>query len=192
MQREWGTMLDNQRRYFMGLPVSSSDLLSWQRTIQQSACLDAEMTRWTHERDGHVTLHYLGYMTDNALTALIQSITHGLCCEVREPIQLLVQCIDTFPIEHPKVLAVQIDSTQTLLALHALLASALHALRLPVEQRLYQPHVTLARLNLSDDDVFDPIELVSGSMSCSRVCLYESTGATVGARYRIIHQWGLG
>ena len=71
------------------------------------------------------------------------------------------------------------------------MAVVLKQASLPVEDRVYQPHVTLARLHQRDYEAFQEVLLDEKTMVSASVCLYESTQSTVGARYRICRQWDL-
>ena len=123
-------------RLFLALwpgPAALQSLAQWQR-------------RWTWPRTAavvpaerlHLTLHFIGQVP----TARLPELVHGLAVPMRRfdlafghpevwPRGLAVLCADAVP--------------GPLADLHAQLQAALRRLALPVETRLFRPHVTLAR-----------------------------------------------
>jgi 2'-5' RNA ligase len=85
----------------------------------------------------HVTLHFLGQVPAERVEAVREGIALPMTpfeLTVREP-----------RLWHGGLAVLEIDTPPELLDLHARLGLALDALGLPVEQRPYRPHVTLAR-----------------------------------------------
>jgi 2'-5' RNA ligase len=108
--------------------------------------LQAEQRRWqwpagarpTPRDDLHLTLHFIGAVP----VERVASITEGL----GTPCPPFTLALDEAAL-WPNGCAVLLPGTTPagLARLHARLADALHLLRLPVEARAFQPHVTLAR-----------------------------------------------
>ena len=183
-------MLSEARRYFIGLTVSARQLLDWQDRLRCSL-LDVAVKRWTHQGDGHITLHFLGQLSLAQAENLIAELTIIFEKANIRTLKLKTHAIARFPVSHPKVVAALIQPCDDLNELHEALAVVLRQLSLPVEDRVYQPHVTLARLHQRDYEAFQEVLLDEKTMVCASVCLYESTRSTVGARYRICRQWDL-
>ena len=88
--------------------------------------------------DWHVTLHYIGSVAAGRVPAVAEAL------EVRcEPFELVLDR----PRMWPRGLAVVEAATMPapLTALHEALAESLRRLELPVEERRFRPHLTLAR-----------------------------------------------
>ena len=183
-------MLSEPRRYFIGLTISARQLLDWQDRLRRSL-LDGSVKRWTHQDDGHITLHFLGQLSLAQAENLIAKLTIFFEKVNIRTLQLKAHAIARFPENHPKVIASLIQSCDELTDLHEALAVVLKQASLPVEDRVYQPHVTLARLHQRDYEAFQEVLLDEKTMVSASVCLYESTQSTVGARYRICRQWDL-
>jgi 2'-5' RNA ligase len=88
--------------------------------------------------DWHVTLHYIGSVAADRVPAVAEAL------EVRcEPFELVLDRPRTWPRGLAVVEAATIPVPLT--ALHEALAQSLRRLALPVEERRFRPHVTLAR-----------------------------------------------
>ena len=183
-------MLTEERRYFIGLIIPVTKLLDWQDCFMNSLA-DSAIKRLTHQNDGHITLHFLGQLSLVQVEHLIVELTVFFKKVNIRTLQLKAHAIARFPENHPKVIASLIQSCDELTDLHEALAVVLKQASLPVEDRVYQPHVTLARLHQRDYEAFQEVLLDEKTMVSASVCLYESTQSTVGARYRICRQWDL-
>lgn len=86
----------------------------------------------------HLTLHFIGNVAAARLDELAQSLRVPFA-----PFDLLLDRCAAWP--HGVAVLEPSQSPGELLALHAALGDALGRLRLPVEQRRYRAHVTLAR-----------------------------------------------
>jgi 2'-5' RNA ligase len=86
----------------------------------------------------HLTLHYLGELRHDAVAAL---------CECLPPIPASFELAFGQPALWPHGIAVlePLEVPPELLALHAALVRALHAVGLRTDERPFRPHVTLAR-----------------------------------------------
>lgn len=89
-------------------------------------------------QDWHVTLHYIG----GVAVERIPAVADGLAVSCA-PFDLVLDQPRVWPRGLAVVEAAAIPAE--LAALHAALAASLHRLALPVEQRRFRPHLTLAR-----------------------------------------------
>ncbi|MGZ5196110.1 MAG: RNA 2',3'-cyclic phosphodiesterase [Ramlibacter sp.] len=131
-----GTMPAQPLRLFTGLwpdAATAAEIARWQAGWQwpsQAAPTQPERL--------HVTLHFLGNVAGTRVAELVDGL--------RVP-------VDAFTLEFgagevwPNGVAVLLPSEQpaALSRLHARLGDAVRRLQLPVEERPYRPHVTLAR-----------------------------------------------
>ena len=176
------------RRHFIGLTVSSTDINCWQSMLRQHLTSDVILPRWTHPDDGHVTLHFLGPLTHQGSIEVVDTVSHYLETLQLTKMVLSTQCIECFPAESPKVLAVVLECNTELTALHRLTSAGLMSLSMPIEKRPYRPHITLARLPRPALPL-QAIDLNQKPVSVDGLRLYRSTGRPTGARYEALHVW---
>jgi RNA 2',3'-cyclic 3'-phosphodiesterase len=99
--------------------------------------------RWTRPEGQHVTLKFLGEVGEERLDA-IQSLLGTI--RSPEPVSMHFRGTGFFPNpRHPRVFWAGVDATPNLAPLAADVEGALVALGFPQDQRLFQPHLTLAR-----------------------------------------------
>lgn len=107
---------------------------AWQQAVRWPP--NARLTAPHHL---HMTLHFIGNVPRARLPELVDGLAQAFT-----PFDWL---LDEFAVWHRGIAVLQAGSPAPveLTALHAGLAEALQALRLPVETRPFRPHVTLAR-----------------------------------------------
>lgn len=101
----------------------------------------------------HLTLHFLGdqpAQTLHLLSSSLQEVLSGL-----SSFPLVIRGLGAFPrVEKPRVVWLGFEPSSSLLNLHGVIAEQLRRRGLPVEDRPFQAHLTLARvpvpLNVSD------------------------------------------
>lgn len=159
------------------------DALRESLTPLQSA--DALPVRWTAREQFHVTLRFIGAVEasqarrfDAALRSLEgpapRCVPYGL---------------DALPSRRtPRVLAVGLKRTDSIVAFYNAVSSALEAEGLPPEDRDYRPHITLGRLDAPPPDAVHAYlrhhqDLSLPSFQGERVVLYESTLMPNGAQH---------
>lgn len=135
----------------------------------------------------HLTLHFLGALPRQRLPALAEGLHVPFA-----PFELALRRCARWP--RGMLVALPDEPPPALAALHAALGTALQGQGLPVEQRTFRPHVTLARRY--EGPV--PAPLASPvRWQVTRYALVESRpvmapGApqkTVGTRYQVLHYY---
>jgi 2'-5' RNA ligase len=135
-------------RLFLALDLAPSladAVEDWAGALEAHLGASARGLRWTTPAQRHLTLHFLGEVTSLGASALSERMARGVTCP---PFTLSLGNPGLFPAHgRPRVvwLALQ-DPTGTLSALHATVAGHLRALELPLDDRPFQPHVTVARV----------------------------------------------
>ena len=106
---------------------------------------------WTPRSNLHVTLHFLGDVMDDMITEVCE-IMADVAAQV-DPFDFEVQGLAAVPGGGPlrMIWAKIADPTGEMGALHELLGADLSNLGLRIEQRRFQPHVTLARIKYAHD-----------------------------------------
>ena len=135
----------------------------------------------------HLTLHFLGSVPRQRLPALVEGLRVPFA-----PFDLALRRCERWP--RGRLVALPDEPPPALADLHAALGAALQHLGLPVEQRAFRPHVTLARRY--DGPV--PAPLASPvRWHVTRYALVESCPVlapsapqkTVGTRYQVLHHY---
>jgi len=101
--------------------------------------------KWVKPQNMHLTLHFLGDKTAQELARIIKAFRET--CQAQMPLQLSLGHLGAFPSwSNPRVLWVSLEGQVAELAqLARKTAQDLKRLGFDVDDRLYKPHITLAR-----------------------------------------------
>ena len=101
--------------------------------------------KWVTPESIHLTLHFLGNLDAARLTAVHSRLAEPLATA---PFVLSLGDLGTFPTSGPpKILWIAVrDGRQELAAIHRELGVRLRASGVPIEDRPFSPHLTLARV----------------------------------------------
>ena len=107
--------------------------------------------RWVRPEGMHITLKFLGHVSDGADAPQLGSIRTALATVCSsDPIDMQFRGVGFFPdARRPRVVWCGIDASPNLAQLAADIDRALEPLGFPPEDRAFVPHLTLARLNAS-------------------------------------------
>ncbi len=135
-------------RFFIALEIPSENRLQFQ-AIQAKLHTILPQARLANFEKIHLTLAFLGEQPDelrDKLTQLIQAATSGVAS-----FEVTPAYIDGFPnIHHPQVLWVGVKGDiDKVLLIRERIKDALGNLHLPVDERRFIPHITIAKLNNS-------------------------------------------
>lgn len=109
----------------------------------RSLTTDAFEARWTPPEKYHVTLRFIGEVTEERAETIADALR-----EVRAaPVTLRPRGLTAFPSRRkPRVLVVSLEKTPALSSLYQAVEEALEAVGVSPEDRDYHPHLTIARL----------------------------------------------
>lgn len=171
----------SQRRVFFALPCSNSEkaaLAQWRMTH-----LRAIRVRWVPQANLHLTLAFIGAIGDDALRQLLELGEHVSGRPFSLHLSRLGQwgrgkVVWLAPNETPPALTELVDS----------LNRELSTAGMPVDDRAYRPHLTLARKAESPrlPNVQPDIEL-----SIDHYALFESVPTGQGVEYHALKTWPL-
>ena len=179
-------------RCFVALPIqppASAQITQLQR--QMSSRLDA--IRWVALDTIHITLKFVGDIPNLDLPKVCDAVSAA--CAGLQPFGVSLSEFGVFPsMESPRVLWVGIDDGQdTLRELRQKMDEPLLDLGVPIEQRQFNPHLTLGRL-LKDIDTTKLADLMqrykdktTTEFLADRVVLYSSTKHRGAFIYEPIH-----
>jgi len=143
--------------------------------------------RWVDPEQTHLTLHFLGERPDGDIPRLVPLLQR---CGGELPFTLITTPAGTFGTpSSPRVLWVGVEPSPPLQRLHRTLADGLVSLGIPVEDRPYHPHLTIARLKgVQREALRRVLAAVPGefTITVERVVLYESRLTPAGALHREI------
>ena len=177
------------------LPAETKEQVTTLQARLKTGCrfIDAH-PRWVDPANLHLTLVFLGTLPDEAipyLTDVSDAVANGTV-----PFELQMNRIELFPpdAKPPKVISATIGGDRKALKLlQTQLADSLSAAGFDIEQRPYQPHLTLARLT-SVKTASRVQNLVSShsaalqvAFAVSEIVLFESITKSSGPVYEPLH-----
>ncbi|GAA5234787.1 RNA 2',3'-cyclic phosphodiesterase [Verticiella sediminum] len=170
-------------RCFLALAPAASDARRIARLAAMAAPQDAHRLAAV---DLHITLAFFGRIAPaagHALAAVLQHLADA-------PLMLDMSGLACWPDpRRPRVLVAEFTASPALLALLAQVHGHMRALGLPIEQRPYRPHVTLARFPYRRAGAAQPAP-VPMLQACrfDALALYTSLAPTPVQRYRPLAQ----
>lgn len=175
-------------RVFLAIPVPE-ELHTQIRTLLPEGKLLAR----TRPEQLHVTLHFLGTVTEATTNALV----HGLSSGLTNPFELSLEGLGCFRISETRgVLWCGLKACSELQGLQHSLANQLLSLGLAPETRPWIPHVTIARFNprqwLELDTLLEQHRSTFlGNFRVTHFQLYDSIPGPEGSQYTVLNQYPL-
>jgi RNA 2',3'-cyclic 3'-phosphodiesterase len=154
--------------------------------------------RWVNPDGLHLTLVFLGELNDERLEAATEAA--ATVAGEHAPFTLKLAQLGTFGAPHaPRIIWVGVAGERArLLALQAAVSDALAARGFPREERLYSPHLTLARVSRRLPDA--ALEALTRAQSeppanvswrAEAISVMKSELARPAARYSALSRWPL-
>ncbi len=176
-------------RTFVAIRVSGLPFLEqWVAEVQHWP--SAKGIRWTHPEYWHVTLRFIGDMEESSLPLLSEALLGNLRTQ-RGIIK--VRGLGFFGREaRPKVLWAGVDGTDWLRPLQSSVQKGIEVLGLPDDLRVFNPHLTLARIKKAPLSHRLLAEMESrysfewGEVQVSSVVLYKSVLTHNGPVYSVL------
>lgn len=133
-------------RFFIALEIPSENLAQFQ-AIQTSLHTLIPQARMTNLDKIHLTLAFIGEQVDSLKDNLIQIIKDST--QNIPVFEVTPAYIDGFPaLHHPNVLWVGVKGDiDKILLIRERIKDSLENLHLPVDERRFTPHITIAKLN---------------------------------------------
>jgi 2'-5' RNA ligase len=185
-------MRDEKLRLFTAVRVPDAHLEWLDDVTTDLKALDG--ARWTARESRHVTLNFLGWMAGDTLARVI-AILDAVAARHR-PAPACLAGLGAFPRERrARVLWAGVDDRSGLLdALATDLGDELRAVGHEPEDRLYTPHLTLARFKTprSLAGLLPELPAAPGDFTINRVTLFRSRLSPTGSRYEVVHEAYLG
>lgn len=160
------------------------DLASWQARFRP-VVKDA---RWTQPESIHLTLKFLGEISESKTQEVIQALNSVAAFE---PFLIEIGGFGFFPSpRRPRIFWAGVNAPPALEQLSTQVDSALNPLGFPPEARAFTPHLTLARFNVAKprpevEALIDRTSSASfGSFQVTDFYLWESRLSPAGNTYR--------
>lgn len=133
-------------RFFIALEIPDENIAQFQ-SIQQSLNTLIPQAKFTALDKIHLTLAFIGEQDDllkDKLSRLIQSAVSQIA-----PFEVTPAYLDGFPnLHHPQVLWVGVKGEiDKIFMIHERIKDGLKELNLPVDERRFIPHISIAKLN---------------------------------------------
>jgi 2'-5' RNA ligase len=143
--------------------------------------------RWVRSEGIHVTLKFIGEVTDNRVEK-IENVLGSVASDA--PVEMIFRGTGFFPNERrPRVFWIGIDATPNLAEIAAQVETQLEPLGFPRESREFRPHLTLARIEETGgiEKLHDAMRRSSsaefGAVRTNEMHLYRSELGRGGAKY---------
>ncbi|UOQ47098.1 RNA 2',3'-cyclic phosphodiesterase [Gracilibacillus caseinilyticus] len=128
------------RHYFIALELDHS-AKDWLYQIQQRLVPHVSYKQWVHPDDFHITLQFLGSVTEKTLLAIRTQLEKINVA----PFMIEIGGLATFgKADMPRVLWVGVEKSDSILQLHQHVTTAISPY-VKINERTYTPHITLAK-----------------------------------------------
>ena len=170
-----------------------AELLAAVGAVQAKLRPEYPALRWLDPKGMHLTLKFLGSIPEERVgdvTRITQEIATAAV-----PSTMATTALDAFPSwRSPRVVVLGCTVPEPLAALHAQLEPAYAGLGVPVEERAFRPHVTLARAKERRPTRMEPpaVTLPVHAIPVNEVVLYQSLPGPGGSRYLALGRFALG
>ena len=182
-----------ERRVFIGIPIGGK-IKSILPSLKTSIHSSRDIIRWIPPENIHLTLSFLGNISDQDIPNIIQSIEN---CITSKYFKIIIESTGVFPSANfPKILWIGIGKgADELASLQQHIEKAVRKFKEINRKENFTPHITIARIRRSHrkidvlpflNTVYSPIELDVNS-----VCLYESLLLPEGAQYTVLTEFPL-
>ncbi|MFC0522267.1 RNA 2',3'-cyclic phosphodiesterase [Pontibacillus salicampi] len=160
--------------YFIGIPIGEQlkrTLADLQNTVQQ----EVEYKTWTHEEDFHVTLAFLGSVSEERMESLQNALRR---CTDLQAFTVNVEGIGTFghPAK-PRVMWAGVERNQPLVELQQHISDVTEEQGFTKDKRPYKPHITLAKKWNSSAALSTQIEQMApssiGQLVVNTFCIFK-------------------
>ncbi|MEX0692441.1 MAG: RNA 2',3'-cyclic phosphodiesterase [Gemmatimonadales bacterium] len=176
-------------RFFLAIPLPAEVRRRLSARVASVGGVD-EAVRWVPEEQLHLTLKFLGDVTDDRLPDVAPALMDA--CQGAKPFPLDVMGFGSFPpARPPRVLWAGIEPAPSLELLQDKVERAMAAVEFPVEGQPFRPHVTVGRVKRGRS-AGRTAERLAGAehhdtFVAERVELMESILHATGARYAVRH-----
>lgn len=138
--------------------------------------------RWVNSENLHITLKFLGNVTQSQCERFLPEIETAISGWGK--IEIKLDKLVLFPSKRkPMIIALSLSSFEQLAALTGKIEEQVVNYNIPAENRLFKPHLTLARIKDKNICEFKEVEFLPLVFETQRVTLFCSEISHFGSRY---------
>lgn len=185
---------DKIRRLFVGIKVNYSTKIG--SIVKQLKSEFSESNiRWTSKDNFHITLAFIGGVDSQIVRSIDNALLDNL--KVAEAFNLNIQNVNYFGGDKPRVLWLGAERCTDLEQLANNIMQSLKSLGIVLDDRAFNPHVTLGRIkgigtNTKMNTILAPYaNLLIENIQVKEVVLYESITHSSGPQYIPIKRYSL-
>lgn len=188
-----------KKRIFIAINLSEEIRQELRKLLSRIKKSNSDLSiKWLESEQMHLTLHFLGYLTENQIEKvkkIIEAKIKDLKTKVKD-LKLKITQISTFPsLDRFRVVffRVEEDRRDVLKKFQRDLGRDLKRNGFKIDQRLWQPHITLGRNKSIGNQqlTVDNLELKNLSFRIKSIDLMKSKLEKKGARYSILTKYYL-
>lgn len=184
----------NKKRLFIAFPVSQEAEKEMRFAQDKLRGLNPQSKiKWVGDEGFHVTIAFLGDVDENNIEN-IKKILKNIAKNYL-PFIFQLNKVDVFPnLREPKVIVVKIGRgvLQYARKIHDELSNALCNIGLEIENRRWNPHLTLGRDKFGDKIIgFEQVQIKNISWQVDKIELIESELLPNGPKYTILENFSL-
>lgn len=175
-------------RLFTGIALP--EVLCERLALMQGGIPEA---RWVSKENLHITLSFIGNVDEDTA----EEAHDVLSALTAHAFSLRLQGVGNFAQgKHPQLLWAGVEKSEVLFRLQEKMQNALRAAGVPVENRKYTPHVTLARFRSPDVErlaefLHEHAGFESEEFSVDEFILYRSHQTKNGSSYEVLERYAL-
>jgi len=183
------------KRIFIALKVNAeNELLKMISSFKE--VLRNDSVKWTHIENIHITLVFLGATQESTINEIIPVLSEK--CSGYGSFQLILSGCGIFrSLSDPRIIWTGIQHSDKLTALNTSIISGLKGLNIKLEERPYNPHLTVGRIkSINDVRLLESLlvvyrNTVLQNVYVGEVILYESILLPSGPVYKPLAKFSL-
>jgi len=183
------------KRVFIALKVEAGETLIRIISLLKSGLASGNI-RWTATDNIHITLVFIGDTEDRMIAAINSMLKDK--CEGSGTFELILRGSGVFKsLSDPRIIWTGIDPSEKLMQLNSIIVNGLRETGTKIEERPFNPHLTLGRIkHLNDNTILKPLldrfqNTVIQKVPVNEVILYESILKPEGPFYKTINKFNL-
>jgi RNA 2',3'-cyclic 3'-phosphodiesterase len=183
------------KRIFIAIKVDAgNELLKMISSFKE--VMRSDSVKWTHIDNIHITLVFLGDTPEDIINAVCQMLSEK--CQGSGSFSLLLKGCGIFRnLSDPRIIWTGIQPSDRLNALNASIISGLRGLKIRLEDRPFNPHLTIGRIkHINDSGMLESLVVKYKDselqiVQVNEVILYESILLPSGPVYKPLAKFSL-
>ncbi|MDH5560543.1 MAG: RNA 2',3'-cyclic phosphodiesterase [Deltaproteobacteria bacterium] len=174
-------------RSFIAISLGETAIQNLRVVAERKKILDQfKAISWVYPKNYHLTLSFLGNLQSDKLDDLQLKLT-DLTLNYH-PFDISMEIVCGFPFhQKPTTISAIISKSDELLILHDQITNMVSSLKIPINKKVFKPHVTLGRIKrkINLEKIIEPSQILIKS-NVNSVDLYHSELKSSGPIYSLI------